>query len=110
MYAQSRGRGFTERRSISTGFSGSVSDERVAGTDPFDAGSRPSLQVVVELAFGRKLPSFEAGLAFVQVMPADIHLAMREVGRELPAPPVIEGGPERADSLTRFGISNRITS
>jgi hypothetical protein len=85
----------------------SDADEQVAGTDPFDAGSRPPLQVVVELAVGRKLPSFEAGLAFVQVMPADIQ-AMREAGRELPAPPAIEGGPERADSLTRFGISSAL--
>jgi hypothetical protein len=83
----------------------SDADELVAGTDPHDARSRPGLTVVVELAAGGKLPSFQAGLAFVQVMPVEIQ-AMREAGREVPVPPAIPNSPERADTLTRLGISS----
>jgi hypothetical protein len=80
----------------------SNADERMAGTDPHDPNSRPPMTHLAELLVARQLPSFEAGLATFQVMPAEI-MAMRgdEVDNPLTAFPL--GG--RKDSLTRLGIS-----
>lgn len=81
----------------------SDADELMAGTDPHDAKSRPGLSVVVELVTARKSPSYEAGQAFLQVLPAEIQ-ARREEGREVPVAPALPVGLDRGDSLTRLGI------
>lgn len=80
----------------------SDADELMAGTDPHDARSRPGLEVVVELASARKLPTFEAGLGSFLLFPPEI-VEMRSEAR----PDVLGAFPvhERKDSLTRLGIS-----
>ena len=84
----------------------SDADELVAGTDPYDADSVPGLEVIAELATGRRLPSFEAGRAVFEIMPAEIQ-AMRA---EATADPfaAFPLGAERADALTRVGISSKL--
>jgi hypothetical protein len=77
-------------------------DELRAGTDPYDPASRPGLKLIAELLTARELPSFEYGLASLVVFPAEIMKAREEPGVDLlSAFPV----HERADTLTRLGIS-----
>lgn len=77
-------------------------DELQAGTDPYDATSRPGLTLIAELLVDRKLPSFEYGLAALVAIPADIIKAREALGVDpLGAFPL----HERADALTRMGIS-----
>jgi hypothetical protein len=80
----------------------SDADELMAGTDPHDPRSRPGLDIVVELASARQLPSFEAGLGSFLLFPPEI-VAMRAKAH----PDLLGTFPvhERADSLTRLGIS-----
>jgi hypothetical protein len=77
-------------------------DERAAGTDPYDANSRPPMQHLADLMVARELPSFEAGRATFLAIPAEI-MAMRghEADNPLDAFPL--GG--RKDALSRLGIS-----
>jgi hypothetical protein len=80
----------------------SDADELMAGTDPHDPRSRPGLEIVVELASARELPSFEAGLgSFVLFPPEIVEMRTKDQPDLLGAFPV----HERADSLTRLGIS-----
>src|SRR5262245_20687107 len=50
----------------------SNADEIMAGTDPYKADSRPTLTQLAELLEARQLPSFEAGLAVFELVPAEI--------------------------------------
>ncbi|MFI7541523.1 thrombospondin type 3 repeat-containing protein [Actinoplanes sp. NPDC049599] len=76
-------------------------DEIMAGTDPHDPKSRPSLTPVLELGLIRQLPSFEAGRGVFIAFPADIIAAIAKGGTDpLGAFPL----HDRADSLTRAGI------
>lgn len=78
-------------------------DELMAGTDPYDPLSRPSLQVVAELGGKKQLPSFEAGLGAYIVFPPELQVMMAEgKGAPLAAFPL---AGERYDTLTRLGIS-----
>ena len=84
----------------------SDADELAAGTDPHDASSVPGLEVIAELATGRRLPSFEAGRAVFEVMPAEIQAMRAEAtANPLAAFPL---GAERADALARVGISSKL--
>ncbi|WP_155370686.1 thrombospondin type 3 repeat-containing protein [Catellatospora vulcania] len=77
-------------------------DELQAGTDPYDPASRPGLELIAELLIDRKLPSFEYGLASLVAFPAEIIKARDALGVDpLGAFPL----HERADALTRMGIS-----
>lgn len=77
-------------------------DELQAGTDPYDPASRPGLQLIAELLIDRKLPSFEYGLASLVAIPAEVIKAREALGVDpLGAFPL----HERADALTRMGIS-----
>jgi hypothetical protein len=77
-------------------------DELQAGTDPYDPASVPGLELIAELLIDRKLPSFEYGLASLVAFPAEIMKAREALGIDLlGAFPV----HERADALTRMGIS-----
>lgn len=78
-------------------------DELMAGTDPHDPLSRPGLEVVVELASARQLPTFEAGLGSFVLFPPEIVEMLSK------AQPDLLGAfamPERKDTLTRLGISS----
>jgi hypothetical protein len=82
-------------------------DELRAGTDPYDPASSPGLKLIAELLVARELPSFEYGLASLVVLPAEIMKAREELGIDLlGAFPV----HERADALTRLGISGDLLS
>jgi len=77
-------------------------DELQAGSDPYDAASRPGLKLIIDLLIDRKLPSFEYGFASMLAIPAEIIKARETLGVDpLGAFPV----NERADALTRMGIS-----
>lgn len=78
-------------------------DELAAGTDPYDPASLPGMPQLVELTVGRGLPSFEAGLAVLTMLPPEL-LDLREVRSGLPQ----LGGlsvPTRGELLKRLGIS-----
>lgn len=77
-------------------------DELQAGTDPYDAASRPGLKLIAELLIDRKLPSFEYGLAYLVAIPAEIIKAREELGVDPLGAFPVNG---RADALTRMGIS-----
>jgi hypothetical protein len=81
----------------------SDADELMAGTDPYDPKSRPSLVVVAELGGKQQLPSFEAGLGAFTIFPAEL-LAMVEESKNDPLAAFPLAG-ERADTLSRLGIS-----
>ncbi|MEU8005278.1 thrombospondin type 3 repeat-containing protein [Catellatospora sp. NPDC049111] len=77
-------------------------DEVAAGTDPHDPASRPPLRHVAELAASRALPTFEYGVGGFVLFPAEIIAARQQLGVDpLGAFPL----PERADTLTRLGVS-----
>lgn len=79
-------------------------DELMAGTDPYNPLSKPSLKVVVEVGGKAQLPSFEAGLGAFFVFPEKLQGMMKETQKNpLAAFPL---APERADTLTRLGISS----
>jgi hypothetical protein len=84
----------------------SDADELVAGTNPFDPQSRPTLKVVAELEAKQQLPSFEAGLGTFVVFPPELQ-TMKEKNQQNPlgdlAFPI-----ERGDSLSRLGISDEL--
>jgi hypothetical protein len=44
-------------------------DERAAGSDPFDAGSRPSVLALTDAISGFRLPSFNRGMSEIVVLP-----------------------------------------
>lgn len=85
-------------------------DELVAGTDPYDPLSKPSLRVVAELGGKSTLPSFEAGLGVFAVYPEQMQAMLQEyykgygkgVLEQLAAFPLHH---ERGDALSRAGIS-----
>lgn len=85
-------------------------DELVAGTDPHDPLSKPSLRVVAELGGKSTLPSFEAGLGVFAVYPEQMQAMLQEYYKgygkdvldQLTAFPLHH---ERGDALTRAGIS-----
>ncbi|WP_144126055.1 thrombospondin type 3 repeat-containing protein [Catellatospora sichuanensis] len=80
----------------------SDADELMAGTNPYDANSRPPLELVVELALDRKLPSFEAGLGAFLAVPQEIVDARDKVGMD------VLGAfdmASRRDTLTHFGLT-----
>lgn len=79
-------------------------DELMAGTDPYNPLSKPSLKVVVEVGGKARLPSFEAGLGAFFVFPEKLQGMLKETQKDpLAAFPL---ALERADSLTRLGISS----
>lgn len=79
-------------------------DELMAGTDPYNPLSKPSLRVVVAVAGKAQLPSFEAGLGAFFVFPEKLQGMIKETQEKpLSAFPLTW---ERADSLTRLGISS----
>lgn len=89
----------------------SDADELMAGTNPFDPKSRPSLVVVAELGGKQQLPSFEAGLGAFTVFPAEL-MAMIEKTKDDPLGDLpLSAFPltkERGDALTRLGISSEL--
>jgi hypothetical protein len=77
-------------------------DELMAGTDPHDPLSRPGLEVVVELASARQLPTFEAGLGSFVLFPVEIVEMLSKARPDLLGAFAM---PAREDTLTRLGIS-----
>lgn len=77
-------------------------DELMAGTDPHDARSRPGLEVVVEVALSRQLPSFEAGLGAFLAVPEEIIKAREAVGMDVLG--AFDMGSRR-DKLHHFGLT-----
>lgn len=82
-------------------------DELVAGTDPFDPLSKPSLTIVVSLAADHKLPSLENGLAALVVFPDEIIKAREKFTVDLLGAFQMN---TRKDTLTRLGISADLLS
>ncbi|BCB83011.1 thrombospondin type 3 repeat-containing protein [Phytohabitans suffuscus] len=78
-------------------------DELMAGTDPFDARSRPGLRQTVELATAEKLPSFRYGLGIFVAFPAEL-IELKEKATNLPVVGAF-AMPERADTYTRLGVN-----
>jgi hypothetical protein len=76
-------------------------DEIMAGTDPYDARSRPGLTVVVELGMARTLPSFEAGQGAFIAFPAEIVAAIAAGGEDPLGAFPLHG---RKDAMKRAGI------
>lgn len=82
-------------------------DELMAGTDPYDPRSKPSLQVIVELSGKATLPSFEAGRGAFAVFPEKMQAMLQEYYKETDAIKqalAFPLGPKRGDSLSRAGI------
>ena len=82
-------------------------DEIMAGTNPYDPLSKPSLQVVVELSGKSQLPSFEAGRGAFAVFPAEMQAKLQEYYKD--KSPIDQAfafplGIARGDSLSRAGI------
>jgi hypothetical protein len=78
-------------------------DELMAGTDPYDPLSKPSLSVIVEVGGKKRLPSFEAGLGAFFVFPETMQAFVAARAKDpLAAFPI---GSKRGDSLSRAGIS-----
>ncbi len=80
-------------------------DELMAGTNPFDPLSHPSLPVFVELAEKYALPSYQAGLGAFFVFPPELQAAIEKsnsVTGLLSAFPLTANQP---DGLARLGIS-----
>jgi hypothetical protein len=85
----------------------SDADEIVAGTDPHDPLSSPRLEVVVEIAAGRGLPTFENGLGAFVALPDEILQMERLDGDDLLGAFAM---PVRKDALSRMGISTDLLS
>jgi hypothetical protein len=85
----------------------SDADEIVAGTDPHDPLSSPHLEVVVEIAADRGLPTFENGLGAFVALPDEIMQMERPDGDELLGAFAL---PVRKDALSRMGISTDLLS
>jgi hypothetical protein len=81
----------------------SDADELVAGTDPYDANSRPPMDVIARLGEEHRLPSFEAGLGTFQLFPTEIVEMLSQAHPDLLAAFPMN---ERKDALTRLGISS----
>lgn len=82
-------------------------DEVMAGTNPFDPLSKPSLQVVAELSGKSQLPSFEAGRGAFAVFPAQMQAQLQEYYKGKGAIDqafAFPLGEARGDSLSRAGI------
>lgn len=82
-------------------------DELVAGTDPYDPLSKPSLQVIAELGGKATLPSFEAGRGVFAVFPEKMQALLQEYYKGKSAIEMAQAfplGPKRGDSLSRVGI------
>lgn len=84
----------------------SDADELMAGTNPYDPLSRPSLVVVAELGGKQQLPSFEAGLGAFIVFPAELQAMVQESKNDPLAAFPLTG--EREDTLSRLGISTEL--
>lgn len=80
----------------------SDADELMAGSDPYDPKSRPLLQPIVDLAFDRKLPSFEAGLGTFLVVPQEILEARNEAGMDILG---AFGMDTRRDAIKHLGMT-----
>ena len=83
-------------------------DELMAGTDPYDPLSKPSLKVVAEIAGATVLPSFEAGRGAFVVNPEKMQAQLQEFYKEkglLEQMAAFPLGHDRGDSLSRVGIS-----
>jgi thrombospondin type 3 repeat protein len=76
-------------------------DEMAAGTDPFDAGSTPRLDLILDLIGLELLPTFELGVGELLVMPAEF----QEMNERVASDP-FAAFPlgDRRDSLKRAGI------
>lgn len=85
----------------------SDADEIVAGTDPHDPLSSPHLEVVVEIAADRGLPTFENGLGAFVALPDEIMQMERTDGSELLGAFAM---PVRKEALSRMGISTDLLS
>ncbi|MEV6814646.1 thrombospondin type 3 repeat-containing protein [Micromonospora sp. NPDC051296] len=81
----------------------SDADELAAGTDPYDPGSYPTLQVAVELASVDKLPSFAYGRGSFIAFPDEL-LALKERTTGTPALGIF-AMPVRKDTYSRLGIN-----
>ncbi|MES2951265.1 MAG: thrombospondin type 3 repeat-containing protein [Pseudomonadota bacterium] len=82
-------------------------DETMAGTNPYDRLSKPSLLVVAELSGKSQLPSFEAGRGAFAVFPAEMQARLQEYYKGKGAIEMAQAfplGPTRGDSLSRVGI------
>jgi hypothetical protein len=77
-------------------------DELIAGTDPYDPRSKPSLRVIAEVSGKNRLPSFEAGLGAFFIYPETLQAF---VAARVKDPLTTFSGFERGDSLARMGIS-----
>ena len=89
----------------------SDADEWVAGSDPHDPRSTPSMARITEVLAARELPTFENGFAAMVVMPAElVEQRQKAVGEGRLAAfgfDGFEGFPieARKDTLSRLGIS-----
>lgn len=82
----------------------SDADEIVAGSDPYDAQSRPTLSLIVDLIGAQLLPTFEFGVGKIIVNPAELQaeLEARGGGQDSPLAALPLG--QRKDALTRLGL------
>jgi hypothetical protein len=80
----------------------SDADEIMAGSDPYDAKSRPPLEVIVTLVGKQQLPSFEFGLGKVILYPDKLQETI-EAGTPDPLAAFPLG--KRKDGLSRMGLS-----
>lgn len=85
----------------------SDSDEKSAGTDPYDAGSHPSSLEIAKHIGGGRLESFNRGFSEIVILPAEgpdgKELVSSEI-REL-KPATLEALGISGKTLSRFGIS-----
>lgn len=80
-------------------------DELVAGTNPHDPLSRPSLSYLLKLAENGQLPSFEKGLGGFFVFPTELQAALEKNNSTESAMSAFPLSPGRTRTLESFGIS-----
>lgn len=87
----------------------SDADEIVAGTDPYDAANRPTLDLMVAMIGERMLPTFEFGLGKVIVSPAEVQAMIESIRPDQSGQAAfpLDG---RKDALSRLGLSGELLS
>ncbi|GAA4796582.1 hypothetical protein GCM10023307_23140 [Lysobacter hankyongensis] len=82
----------------------SDADEIVAGSDPYDAQSRPTLSLIVDLIGAQLLPTFEFGVGKIIVNPAELQAELEARGGGQDSPLAAFPLGQRKDALTRLGL------
>lgn len=82
----------------------SDADEVMAGTDPHDPASRPSLPLIVEMIGAQLMPTFEFGVGQIVVRPAELQAKLEAYGGGAENPLAAFPLGDRKDAFSRLGL------